>query len=74
MEQTERILNGADYRASRKGMGLTQQQLADRFGIGRDTVVAREAGRSRLILEHWYALAALEDELALKALKALEAE
>lgn len=56
-----------EYRSRRKAMGLTQQQLADELGVGRDTVVAREAGKSRLIDEHFHALISIE--LALKALE-----
>ena len=41
-------------------MGKTQQQLADDLGLGRDTVIARETGKSRLIDEHFLALKALE--------------
>jgi DNA-binding XRE family transcriptional regulator len=46
----------AEYRAYRKSLGLTQARLAELLGVGRDTIVARETGKSRLIDEHWLAL------------------
>ena len=64
------MINHDDYRWRRKAIGLTQQELADRLGLGRDTIVARESGRSRLIAEHEMALAWIE----LAAYKALEHE
>lgn len=41
-EQPELIVN---VRARRQALGLTQQQLAERAGISRQTLVAIEAGR-----------------------------
>jgi DNA-binding XRE family transcriptional regulator len=52
------------YRQRRKNMGLTQKQLADFLGVGRDTIIARETGKSRLITEHWLALTAIQVEIA----------
>ena len=49
-----------EYRSRRKAMGLTQQQLAAELGLGRDTIVARETGKTRLIAEHFHALCAVE--------------
>ena len=41
-EQPELVVN---VRARRQALGLTQQQLAERAGISRQTLVAIEAGR-----------------------------
>jgi len=53
-------MNREDYRARRQQLGLTQEQFSELLGVGRDTVIAREAGKSRLINEHELALEALE--------------
>lgn len=53
-------VNAAEYRIHRKALGLTQAQLADLLGVSRDTIITREAGRSRLIGEHFLALKALD--------------
>ena len=52
-----------EYRRYRKALGLTQAQLAEMLGVGRDTIVARETGRSRLIEEHWLALRGIESDI-----------
>jgi DNA-binding XRE family transcriptional regulator len=56
-----------EYRARRKALGMTQQQLAEELGITRDTIIAREAGTRRLTGEHFHALRSIE--LACKALE-----
>lgn len=51
------------YRAHRKALGLTQAKLAELLGVGRDTIIARETGKSRLIGEHELALKGIEVEM-----------
>lgn len=49
----------ADYKAAREALGLTQAQLAERLGVTRATINAREAGRTPITEEASLAIRAL---------------
>ena len=59
--------DGLEYRFYRKALGLTQQRLAHILGIGRDTIVARETGKSRVTREHFLALDGVQATLETEA-------
>jgi transcriptional regulator with XRE-family HTH domain len=50
---------GALARAARERCGLTQKQLADRFGLTTNTIARRERGEIDVTIETLYALEAL---------------
>jgi len=45
------MMTGDEYRAARKRLGLTQAGLAERLGVDRMTVGARERGQVRITTE-----------------------
>ena len=48
-----------DYKAAREKLGLTQRDLAERLGVTRATINAREARRTRITTEAELAIEAL---------------
>lgn len=54
----------ADYRSIREALGLTQAQLAERLGVTRKTVNARETGAGPITAEAALALRAFTSLVA----------
>jgi transcriptional regulator with XRE-family HTH domain len=50
------------YRAARKYLGDTQEQLAARLGVTRKTVNSREAGKAPITLESVIAINAILEQ------------
>lgn len=57
-------MSPAEFTAARKRLGLNQAEVAAKFGVATNTIIAVEKGRSEKFGLYWYALQGLLAEQA----------